>query len=62
MEKVRIGVIGVGNMGSGHLKSIKNIKNSELTAVCDIDREKADKYSTEYDVKAYYTSDEMSDL
>ena len=25
MEKVRIGVIGVGNMGPGHVRAIKNI-------------------------------------
>ncbi len=39
MEKVRLGIIGVGNMGTGHSKRILagNIPNMELTAVCDID-------------------------
>lgn len=37
MEKVRIGVIGVGNMGSGHIKKILEgqIPKLELTAVAD---------------------------
>jgi len=38
MDKVRFGIIGIGNMGSGHLKYLTEgkIKNAELTAVCDI--------------------------
>ena len=42
MNKVRIGIVGIGNMGSAHAKSIfkGNIKDLELTAVCDIDESK----------------------
>lgn len=38
MDKVRYGIIGIGNMGSGHFKSFleDSIPNAELTAVCDI--------------------------
>lgn len=37
MEKVRLGIIGVGNMGSGHCRSIKEGRTPEieLTAVAD---------------------------
>ena len=37
MDKVRIGIIGIGNMGSAHAKYISagEIPNAELTAVCD---------------------------
>ena len=38
-KKVRIGIIGIGNMGSAHVVNINNLKNCELTAVCDIDPE-----------------------
>lgn len=39
MDKIRIGIVGVGNMGSGHLKRFKNgeCPEIELTAVADID-------------------------
>lgn len=39
MDIVRIGVIGIGNMGSAHAQSIYQglIENLVLTAVCDID-------------------------
>ena len=38
----RIGIIGIGNMGTVHLKNIVsgNVKDAVLTAVCDIDKEK----------------------
>ena len=38
MEKVRFGIIGIGNMGTGHVESIAggHIENAVLTAVCDL--------------------------
>ncbi|MBB6730129.1 Gfo/Idh/MocA family protein [Cohnella zeiphila] len=37
MSKVRYGIIGIGNMGSGHANTLKSgaIAGAELTAVCD---------------------------
>lgn len=37
-ETVKVGIVGIGNMGSAHAKSIfsSNIKGMELAAVCDI--------------------------
>ena len=37
-ETVKIGIVGIGNMGSAHAKSILagNIQGMELAAVCDI--------------------------
>ena len=42
MEKVRYGIIGVGNMGSSHAKSFFNgaVENGVLTAICDLKPEK----------------------
>ncbi|RCW55397.1 Gfo/Idh/MocA family protein [Halanaerobium sp. ST460_2HS_T2] len=39
MREIKIGIIGIGNMGSSHAKSIvkDRVKNAKLTAVCDID-------------------------
>jgi predicted dehydrogenase len=44
MNKVRIGIIGLGDMGSKHAKNIAEgkIKNLELTAVCDADAGRRD--------------------
>lgn len=42
MDKVRIGIIGIGNMGSSHATYISRgeIPNAELKAVCDINPER----------------------
>lgn len=42
MDKVRIGIIGIGNMGTSHAKSLfkGEIPGGELTAVCDINPER----------------------
>lgn len=46
MEKVRFGVVGVGNMGSQHARSLHSglVKNATLAAICDIDQKKTRKF------------------
>jgi len=46
MEKVRLGIAGLGNMGGTHAASILagNIRRLELTAVCDLDPAKLARY------------------
>ena len=36
MDPVKIGIIGIGNMGSQHAKWLKDVPGAQLTAVCDI--------------------------
>ena len=42
MEKVRFGIVGCGNMGTGHSRHFRegNVTNGVLTAVCDINEKK----------------------
>jgi predicted dehydrogenase len=42
---VRLGIIGLGNMGSGHVAShMPKVKRCQLTAVCDVEPKKLDRY------------------
>ena len=59
MDKVRFGIIGLGNMGGLHLTWINEIPEVELTAVCDIDAEKADRKAKEYNVRSFHSADEL---
>jgi len=45
MEKVKIGVIGYGNMGTTHAKNVNDgqVKNMTLTALCDISEARREK-------------------
>ncbi len=61
MDKVRIGIIGVGNMGTGHIHSIKDIPQAELAAICDSNKERADeklKLAPE-GCKVFYSTEEL---
>lgn len=49
-DPVSIAVVGVGNMGSSHLKTIASISNLKLAAICDTDVEKGEKLAKEHDV------------
>lgn len=42
MEDVRIGIIGIGVIGSGHCDRMRQVRNARLTAVCDIRQERLD--------------------
>ena len=45
MEKVRFGIVGVGNMGSSHAKSFLGgkVEHGILTAICDLKKERMEK-------------------
>lgn len=43
LEKVRVGFVGVGNMGSVHVKNLLRIEGVEMRAICDIVPEKVAK-------------------
>jgi len=59
VDKVRIAMIGIGNIGNLHLGNIKKQAKVELTAVCDIVPEKAKAAGEKYGVKAYFDSDKL---
>jgi predicted dehydrogenase len=61
-RKAKLAVIGVGVMGSSHVRDIATrLENTELVAICDIDHERADQYAAEYHVPAYYDHRDLLD-
>ena len=63
MNKIRLGIIGLGNMGSGHFYNVMGGKcpSVEVTAVCDINPEKLEKVKDYPTVKCFTDSDELLD-
>jgi predicted dehydrogenase len=61
VKKVKLGVVGLGNMGSGHLNYLKKLATVELVGVCDIVKEKADKWASQCNCTAYYSYLELLD-
>ncbi len=56
---VRVGVVGIGNIGSIHAQVYKDNPKCELVAVCDIVKEKADAAAAKYGAKAFYSVKEL---
>jgi len=54
MEKLYVGVIGVGHLGSKHAKVYSELDNVVLAGVCDIDKEKGEKASKKYHAPFFY--------
>ena len=49
MDTVRMGVIGIGNIGKLHLQNITESSKVSLAAVCDIVPERAQAAAEQYD-------------
>ncbi len=58
-HKVKLGLIGLGNIGSHHANYLKDMENVELVGVCDIIPEKADHFARECHTRAYYTHQDL---
>jgi predicted dehydrogenase len=61
MDRVRLGVIGTGGMGTGHIRSIRGIEEVELAALCDVDQEACERASSETGVPAFADYKELID-
>ncbi len=53
MEKLKIGIIGVGHLGKLHAKMFSGIESCELVGIFDIDPENTKTASDEFDLKVF---------
>ncbi len=56
-SKIRFGIIGCGRIAQRHAEHIKS--RGELVAVCDIEKDKADKMASANGAKAYYSVEDL---
>jgi predicted dehydrogenase len=59
MEKINIGVIGVGHLGSLHAKMLSTIDSVKLTGVFDADGERAENVANEFQTKSFNSIEEL---
>jgi len=59
MQKLRVGVVGVGHLGSIHAKIYKEIGSCELVAICDLDKNRLNETSASLNVPAYTDYEEL---
>jgi predicted dehydrogenase len=50
---MRIGFIGVGGIAQEHLKNLRQIEDAQVTAVCDVSRDPAERVAGEWGARPY---------
>ena len=56
MKKIRIALIGAGNIANTHLDAYKQVNNVEIAAICDIDEERLKITADKFGIENRYTS------
>jgi predicted dehydrogenase len=56
MKNIRIGVIGVGQIGKRHVERYKAIPGAQVVAVADIDQAELQRVAAQYDIPHTYAS------
>jgi predicted dehydrogenase len=62
MKKLRIGVVGVGHIGSNHARIYAELPNAEFVAVFDIDPARAAEVAAKYKTKAVESLNEFAEM
>ncbi|CAG7641395.1 Inositol 2-dehydrogenase/D-chiro-inositol 3-dehydrogenase [Paenibacillus solanacearum] len=60
-HKVKIGLVGLGNIGRTHIRYLSAMDHVELVGVCDTVKERADQYAVECGTDAYYSHTDLFD-
>jgi len=59
VDKVKVGVIGVGHLGRHHTRVYRQLPQAQLVGVHDIDSEKAQKVAKEFDTRYFENLDDL---
>ena len=62
MKTLRIGVVGVGHIGSNHARIYSELPNAQLVAILDIDPARADEIGGKYKAKAVASLNEFAGM
>src|SRR5213080_2453074 len=62
MKKLRVGVVGVGHIGSNHARLYSEIPPADFTAIYDVDLARANAIAKKYGTTATKSLDEFADL
>ena len=56
---IKVGIVGLGTISKTHLNTLKSIKDVELVAVCDVDKQKVKDAQKEFGGEPYFDFNEM---
>ena len=55
MSKVKIALVGAGNIANAHLESYKRVADAEIYAICDINEERLNETADKFGIERRYT-------
>lgn len=55
MDKVKVAIIGAGNISNAHISSYQKLDNVEIYAICDISEERLNNTADRYGIERRYT-------
>src|SRR5207248_9774481 len=61
-KKLRVGVVGVGHIGTNHARLYAEVPSAELTAIYDLDRTRANSIAKKFGATAAKSLDEFAGL
>ena len=53
-QRVKVGLVGLGNIGKTHMSNLLQMDHVEVVGVCDVVRENADAFADAYGITPYY--------
>lgn len=59
LDKLNIGVVGVGHLGALHTKMLSTISSAKLVGIYDINHERAIKIAQEFNTRAYTSYEDL---
>lgn len=54
MSKIKIGLVGAGNIANEHLKAYQSVDNAEIYAICDINEETLNETADKFGIERRY--------
>jgi len=61
MHKLRVGVVGIGHLGSIHAKIYREIETCDLAAICDIDKNRLNEVSQSLNIPGFVDYKQLFD-
>ena len=62
MNKIRIGIIGIGHLGAKHLKDFDQLRDKvEIVGICDIKQDRTERLASHYNVAVFEDYKELLD-
>ena len=58
-KKVKLAIIGLGNMGSAHLNTVNNMPSMDVVAVCDNDPKRLEGITEKYEIPTFECHKEL---